>query len=218
MADRLASAISWDKRFEGDDYVFGTEPNTFLTREVGRLPAGGRVLAVADGEGRNGVFLAQQGFDVISNDISSVGLAKARRLADARGVNPTFEEVDIADYAWPKEAFDAIVAIFVQFADPDLRESMFAGFIRALRPGGILLLEGYRPEQLEYGTGGPPHAQNMYTEAMLLAAFAEWEILALHCYDADIREGCGHGGMSALIDLVARRPRGMDTEPSHRHS
>lgn len=217
MADRPASAISWDKRFEGDDYVFGTEPSAFLTREVGRLPAGGRVLAVADGEGRNGVYLAQQGFDVISNDVSSVGLAKARRLADARGVKPTFEEVDIANYAWPQEAFDAIVAIFVQFADPDLRASMFAGFIRTLRPGGILLLEGYRPEQLEYGTGGPPQAQNMYSEEMLLTAFTQLEILALHSYDADIREGCGHGGMSALIDLIARKPPEIGAEPSHRH-
>ena len=126
-----------------------------MRREAGRLPQGGRVLAVADGEGRNGVYLAQQGLDVTATDISAAGIAKARRLAQQRGVSLTLEQVDLAADDWPEAAFDAVVAIFVQFADPILRAKMFAGFARTLRPGGILPLEGYRPEQLEYGTGGP---------------------------------------------------------------
>lgn len=206
MADPLDQARSWDERFASDDYLFGTEPNAFLKREIARLPAGGRVLAVADGEGRNGVYLAQQGFEVVATDISPVGIDKARRLAAERGVALTFEQVDLAHYAWPEEAFDAVVAIFTQFADPALRARMFAGFTRTLRPGGILLLEGYRPEQLDYRTGGPPCAQNMYTEDLLRTAFADLNILVLDSYDAEIREGSGHGGMSALIDLVAQKP------------
>ncbi|EMD81826.1 hypothetical protein C725_2808 [Pacificimonas flava] len=202
----MDQARFWDDRFASDDYVFGTEPNAFLKREIACLPAGGRVLAVADGEGRNGVYLAQQGFDVVATDISFTGIAKARRLASERGVTLTLEQVDLAQYAWPDAGFDAVVAIFVQFADPALRASMFAGFAQTLRPGGILMLEGYRPEQLEYGTGGPPHEQNMYTEDLLRTAFADWDVLALDSYDADIREGSGHGGMSALIDLVACKP------------
>lgn len=206
MADPLDQARSWDERFASDGYLFGTEPNAFLKRETARLPAGGRVLAVADGEGRNGVYLAQQGFEVVATDISPVGIDKARRLAAERGVALTFEQVDLAHYAWPEEAFDAVVAIFAQFADPASRARMFAGFTRTLRPGGILLLEGYRPEQLDYRTGGPPCAQNMYTEDLLRTAFADLNILVLDSYDAEIREGSGHGGMSALIDLVAQKP------------
>ena len=206
MTDRMDSAAFWDSRFASEDYVFGTEPNAFVRREAGRLPQGGRVLAVADGEGRNGVYLAQQGLDVTATDISAAGIAKARRLAQQRGVSLTLEQVDLAAYDWPEAAFDAVVAIFVQFADPILRAEMFAGFARTLRPGGILLLEGYRPEQLEYGTGGPKVEDNLYTQSMLREAFAGWDIVSLQSYDADIREGSGHGGMSALIDLVALQP------------
>src|SRR3546814_543209 len=167
------TASLWDQRFAVDGYVFGTEPNAFLKREAIRLPPHGRVLAVADGEGRNGVFLAQRGFDVVATDISSAGLAKANRLAKERGVALTMEQIDLAHYSWPEAAFDAVVAIFVQFADPLLRASMFSGFIRTLRPGGILLLEGYRPEQLRFGTGGPKVEENLYTEDLLRESFAK---------------------------------------------
>lgn len=207
MSNLVDMARFWDERFSSEDYVFGTEPNAFLKREMARLPTGGRLLAVADGEGRNGVYLAQQGFDVVSTDISSEGLAKARRLAVDRGVSIALKQVDLGQYEWPQDEFDAVVAIFVQFAGPQLRERMFDGFGRTLRSGGVLLLEGYRPEQLDYATGGPKEAANMYTEGLLREAFAGWDILALASYDADIREGSGHGGMSALIDLVARKPK-----------
>lgn len=161
---------------------------------------------MADGEGRNGVWLAQQGLSVLSIDNSAVALAKARRLADERGVALTIEQADLETWSWPEGAFDLVVAIFIQFARPELRARIFANLRRALKPGGLLLLEGYRPEQIAYGTGGPRVAENLYTEPMLRSAFADLEILELRAYDAPIHEGEGHEGMSALIDLVARRP------------
>lgn len=196
----------WNARFAAEDYFFGTEPNRFLHEHAALLPKRGRVLAVADGEGRNGVWLAERGLDVLSIDFSPVALAKSRKLADERGVSLAIEEADLNSWAWPPAGFDAVVAIFIQFAGPALRDRIFAGIKRALKPGGLLLLQGYRPKQLEYKTGGPPLVENLYTEELLRGAFAELEILELKSHDDPIHEGRGHDGMSALIDLVARKP------------
>ena len=129
-----------------------------------------------------------------------------RRLAAARGVALELELADLSDWSWPESTYDVVAAIFIQFAGPELRAAMFAGMKRSLKPGGLLLIEGYRPEQIAYGTGGPRVVENLYTEAMLAEAFAEFEILELAAYDAEIQEGPGHSGMSALVDLVARKP------------
>ncbi|HWA59763.1 MAG TPA: class I SAM-dependent methyltransferase [Caulobacteraceae bacterium] len=197
---------TWDERYAREDYLFGEAPNAFLARQAGRLQAGGRALAVADGEGRNGVWLAEQGLRVLSVDSSAVAQAKAARLAQARGVSLDLELADLSTWRFPEATFDVVAAIFIQFAGPDLRARLFEGMTRALRPGGLLLLEGYRPEQIAYGTGGPRTPENLYTEPMLREAFAGLEILELAAYDAAIGEGVGHSGMSALIDLVARKP------------
>ncbi|MEW6019226.1 MAG: class I SAM-dependent methyltransferase [Pseudomonadota bacterium] len=196
----------WNNRFAGETYVFGEEPNAFLARQRARLPRSGRALAVADGEGRNGVWLAQQGLSVHSIDGSSVAQDKAGRLAATRGVALELELADLSDWSWPEATYDVVAAIFIQFAGPELRAAMFDGMKRCLKPGGLLLIEGYRPEQIAYGTGGPRVVENLYTEAMLAEAFAEFEILELAAYDAEIQEGPGHSGMSALVDLVARKP------------
>lgn len=196
----------WNNRFAGETYVFGEEPNAFLARQRARLPRSGRALAVADGEGRNGVWLAQQGLSVHSIDGSSVAQEKAGRLAATRGVALELELADLSDWSWPEATYDVVAAIFIQFAGPELRAAMFDGMKRCLKPGGLLLIEGYRPEQIAYGTGGPRVVENLYTEVMLAEAFAEFEILELAAYDAEIQEGPGHSGMSALVDLVARKP------------
>jgi cyclopropane fatty-acyl-phospholipid synthase-like methyltransferase len=199
---------AWDQRFaKAEGFLFGSEPNRFLAAEAHRLKPGQRVLCLADGEGRNGTFLAGRGQEVLSIDISPVALAKARALAAERGVVLEFEEANLADWTWPIEAFDAVVAIFIQFAGPGLRSRIFRNIEACLNPGGLLLIEGYRPEQLAYGTGGPPDAENMYTEALLREAFAGMEILSLRAYDAAIAEGTAHKGMSALIDMVAAKRR-----------
>ncbi|WP_300576147.1 cyclopropane-fatty-acyl-phospholipid synthase family protein [Phenylobacterium sp.] len=196
----------WDERYQGEAYLFGEAPNAFLAAQAHRLRPGLSALAVADGEGRNGVWLAEQGLDVLSVDSSPVAQAKAARLAQARGTTLRLEEVDLAGWTWPDAQFDLVAAIFIQFAGPELRDQIFAGLKRALKPGGLLLLEGYRPEQIAYGTGGPRVPENLYTEALLRAAFSDFEIVELSAYDAVIEEGAGHSGQSALIDLVARRP------------
>lgn len=196
----------WDQRYaKAEGYLFGSEPNRFLAAEAHRFKPGQRVLCLADGEGRNGTFLAGRGQDVLSVDISPVALAKARALAAERGVVLEFEEANLATWDWPVDAFDGVVAIFIQFAGPALRGRIFRSIEACLKPGGLLLIEGYRPEQLAYGTGGPPDAENMYTEALLREAFAGWEILSLRAYDAAIGEGTAHKGMSALIDMVAAK-------------
>lgn len=196
----------WDERYQRDDYLFGTEPNAFLVRSACHLPKTGSVLAVADGEGRNGAWLAARGLDVTAVDGSAVALAKARRLAAQRGVSLRTVHADLLDWAWPEAAFDAVVAIFIQFTGPADRRRMFDDMTRALKPGGVLLLEGYRPEQLRYGTGGPPVADNLYTEEQLRADLPALHIDSIRSYDAEIHEGTGHSGMSALIDLVAHKP------------
>ena len=195
----------WQERFAGDEYRFGTAPNAFLKANAGLLRKGQTALAIADGEGRNGVFLAEQGLDVLSVDFSPNAQAKARKLAAARGVTMRVEQVDIINWDWPANAFDVVAAIFFQFAGPADRAKIFAGIKKALKPGGLLLLEGYRPKQLDYKTGGPSKLENLYTRELLEAAFADFASIAIREYDTEIHEGAGHGGMSALIDLVGRK-------------
>jgi SAM-dependent methyltransferase len=192
----------WEGRYAPEAYLFGTAPNAFLARQKSRLPKRGRALCVADGEGRNGVWLAEQGLDVVSMDFSPAAQAKARALAASRGVTIATEQVDLSTWTWPVEAFDVIVVIFAQ---PLNRERLFAGIRQALKPGGLLLIEGYPPKQLEYGTGGPDDVARLYTRAQLEAGFGDFTHVEISEYDAEIYEGGGHGGMSALIDLVATK-------------
>lgn len=196
----------WDQRFSGDGYRFGTEPAAFLTRQTDRLVAGARALAICDGEGRNGVWLAGQGLRVTSFDASPVGVDKARALAAARGVKFDAHVSGVEDWAWEPEAFDLVAGVFFQFAPPELRARIFDGIARTLKPGGLLLLHGYAPRQVAYGTGGPGKAENLYTLDLLEQAFAGWQVLEGVDYDAEIAEGDGHVGRSALIDFVAVKP------------
>lgn len=196
----------WDERYSGDEYFYGTEPNAFLVTQQARIKTGMKCLAVADGEGRNGVWLAQQGLDVLSVDASPVAQAKAQRLAQQRGVQMRFAQVDMLTWDGAGETFDVVVAIFIQFVGPAQRAKQFANLKRFIKPGGLLLLQGYTPRQLDYKTGGPSQVENLYTEAMLRDAFADMDILHLTEHDDIIHEGAGHSGMSALIDLVVRMP------------
>jgi len=197
----------WNERFGGDEYHFGTEPNAFLSSQAHRLRAGMSALSVADGEGRNSVWLARQGLRVTAFDVSPVGVDKARRLAREAGVTVDHRVADINAWDWDAATYDLVVAIFIQFASPAERARIFAGMMRSLAPGGLLLLQGYTPRQLEYKTGGPGVAENLYTADLLRGQFAALEILHLAEHDSEIQEGRGHSGMSALVDLVARRPR-----------
>ncbi len=198
-------ASMWDERYSGEEYLFGTDPNAFLVSQQHLLRPGMSCLAVADGEGRNGVWLAQQGLQVLSVEASGVALEKAKQLAQARNVEIEFEQADLERWQWGENRFDVVAAIFIQFAGPALRAQMFDNIKRCLKPGGLLLLQGYTPRQLVYKTGGPPVAENMYTEALLQEHFADMTWLHFAEHDSTIQEGAGHYGMSALIDLVARK-------------
>jgi SAM-dependent methyltransferase len=198
-------AGTWNRRFSEAGYLFGTEPNAWLHRHADVWQAGQRVLSIADGEGRNSVFLAQRGLMVDAFDISEVGVRKARDFARITGVKVNFAVADIASLQWPRSIYDGVAAIFFQFADPQLRARIFAGIVRCLKPGGVLVLQGYTPRQLDYRTGGPPIASHMYTPQLLREAFADLDILELREYEDDLSEGSGHKGHSALIGMVARK-------------
>jgi SAM-dependent methyltransferase len=198
-------AQTWNNRFAKDGYVFGTEPNEWLRRHASVWKTGSRILCVADGEGRNSVWLAKQGHLVEAFEISEVGVAKARRLAQESQVNVDFAVAGCDDFAWKPNHYDGVAAIFVQFADPDLRARLFENIVRSLKPGGTLTLVGYTPKQLDYGTGGPSVLSHLYTPEMLRESFGELNIQALDEYETELAEGDGHKGRSAVIGLVAMR-------------
>jgi SAM-dependent methyltransferase len=195
----------WETRFSPPGYVFGKEPNAFLKTQAHRLHPGQLALSVADGEGRNGVWLAERGLDVLAIDFSSAALAKARALAQERSVTLRTEVADLTKWRWPEAAFDIVVAIFIQVVFPAERAILFANLKRALKPGGHLLMQGYRVEQLAYRTGGPPEPERLYTRALLEEAFGDMTELEIREHDSAISEGTGHVGMSALIDLAAKK-------------
>lgn len=195
----------WNDRYAQPGFLFGTDPAAFLLDQQSYLKRGMKALSIADGEGRNSVFMAEKGLSVTAIDSSDVALDKALGLAAARGAKVDFRLSDLQNWAWQPEAYDLAVAIFIQFAAPDFRDRIFAGLKKTLKKGGILLLHGYQPKQITYGTGGPPCAEYMYTTDVLAEAFGDMEILRLKAYEREVQEGCGHSGMSALIDLVARK-------------
>jgi SAM-dependent methyltransferase len=195
----------WEKRFAVPDYVFGTAPNAFLAAQAAVLPKSGTALAVADGEGRNGVWLAERGLDVLSIDWSPTGQAKAQALARLRGVTLRTAQVDVTRWEWPVAQYDVVAAIFIQFLTAPERHLVFAAMRNALKPGGLLLIEGYRPEQLNYKTGGPSLVENLYTRALLEAEFGGFSEITITEHDSLTSEGSGHVGMAALIDLVGRK-------------
>lgn len=201
-----ASQAYWDARYEGEAYRFGEAPNAFLVSQQPRLSAGSKALVIADGEGRNGVWLAQQGLEVVTTDISPLAVAKAQALAQRHGVMIEAQIADLADWSWPVEAFDVVVGVFIQFAAPPLRDRILAAMKAALKPDGLFLLQGYRPEQLANATGGPRELDYFYTEDLLRQTFADFDLIELRAHDPVLTEGSAHSGPSAVIDLVVRKP------------
>jgi SAM-dependent methyltransferase len=158
---------------------------------------------VADGEGRNGVWLAEQGLDVLSIDFSPTALRKARALAAEHHVTVTFQQADVHTWAYPEASFDVVVEIFTQFSSPPERAMKWAGMQRALKPGGLLIIQGYTPKQLTFGTGGPKQVENLYTRAMLERAFCDFRNMKIIEEEREMYEGTSHAGMSAVINLTA---------------
>ena len=196
---------TWNERFAADHYVFGEAPNAYLKSQAAHLVPG-TALAVADGEGRNGVWLAQQGLEVDAFDFSENALRKAQALAQSRQVAVNWVHSDWQSFDWRPAHYDNVVGIFFQFATPEERSTLFARMLDSLKPGGTLIIQGYTPRQLDFNTGGPGKLAHMYDESLMLDAFGEMDILVLRTYEAEIAEGTGHQGMSGLLGLSARKP------------
>ena len=202
----------WNARYRdaGDDYLFGKTPATFLARREKLFSKGERVFLVGDGDGRNSVWLAERGLEVMTIDIAAVAVEKAISLAASRKVKITTAIGDVTMPDWPPvdlhNRFDWVLGIFIQFVGGTKRARQFDAIKQLIRPGGRLLLHGYTPKQLDYKTGGPASLENLYTQKMLLEEFTNWEIEELIDYEEELAEGSRHNGRSALIGLIARKP------------
>jgi SAM-dependent methyltransferase len=194
----------WDERYAAPEYAYGTEPNDYLRAVACQIPRG-RVLCLAEGQGRNAVFLAGQGHDVVAVDQSPVGLGRARELADAAGVSVTCVTADLAEYTIEREAFDGIVAISMHLP-PALRHRVYRGAVEGLRPGGVVILEAYTPRQIGRGTGGPPVEELLVPPQAVAEGFAGLDFLLFQEVEREIAEGRYHRGLSATVQLLARKP------------
>ena len=194
----------WDQRYSGQAYAYGTEPNAFLVAMAPRLPTG-RVLCLGEGEGRNAVWLAGQGYDVTAVDASGVGLEKARRLAAERGATITTVHSDLAEYDIEPGNWDGIVSVFCHLP-PQPRADVHRMCVAGLCSGGVMLLEAYTPGQLVHGTGGPPTVELMMDSEILRKEFAGLEFLDLQECEREIHEGAFHNGLGAVVQMVVRKP------------
>ena len=191
----------WDKRYAGEAYFYGTEPNDYLKQQADLLADGARVLCLAEGEGRNAVYLAQRGMKVTAVDASALGLAKAEKLARSRGVDITTQVADLADYSLGHEEWDAIVSVFCHLPS-NARIRLHGQIFQALKPGGLFILEAYRPEQLGYGTGGPQDPDWLMTEAELREELGDLYLEEIRSIERSILEGQAHTGMSAVVQVL----------------
>lgn len=191
----------WDERYAKPGYSYGTDPNRFLVSVVDRIPSG-RVLCLGDGEGRNGVYLAQQGFEVTSLDQSGVGLEKVRALAAERGVAIETMQADLADFAIEPGAWHGIVSIFCHF-QPALRTRVHHSSVRGLAPGGAFVLEAFTPRQLEYQTGGPREADRLVSLAALEQDLAGLDFAIGQEIERQVIEGDRHTGLGAVVQVLA---------------
>jgi SAM-dependent methyltransferase len=195
----------WEERFSIGEYLFGEGPNAYLASKAPLLARGSRALSIADGEGRNSVWLAEQGLRVDAFDFSPTGVKKARRLARNRGVRVNFNVSEMFQWDWAPSTYDLVAAIFIQFLTPPERDRLLSLVKRTLTPGGLFILQGYSLEQLNYGTGGPPEPDQLYTETMIREALQDMDIHEVLTYDEQIKEGTAHAGMSALMGVLARK-------------
>lgn len=195
----------WNERFSTDDYLFGEKPNQYLADKTPLLQKG-KALSIADGEGRNSVWLASQGFDVDAFDFSPVAIEKAQKLASKHKVKVNFHCSDWESFDWKPNQYDTIAGIFFQFADPQARTQLFEKLNFSLKAGGTLIIQGYDKAQMQYKTGGPGILENLYDEALLLSSFEGYKVLDLKTYLQEVNEGPGHNGLSALICYLGQKP------------
>ena len=194
----------WDQRYGEEGFAYGTEANDFLVEVVEQIPSG-EVLCLAEGEGRNAVFLAERGYQVTAVDMSPVGLAKAKKLAADRGVEIDTVVANLAEYEPEPGRFSGLISIWAHLP-PDVRGALHQHCVRGLAPGGVFVLEAYTPAQVGRGTGGPPIPELTMTEAGLREELDGLEFVRCNELVRHVAEGKYHNGESAVVQLVARAP------------
>jgi cyclopropane fatty-acyl-phospholipid synthase-like methyltransferase len=200
----------WNERYSAEAFAYGEAPNEYLVSQQDRFHPGMRALVPGDGEGRNGVWLAEQGLDVVTVDLSDVGHEKANRLAARRNVSITTVHADLTTWTWPVAEFDVVVSIFLHLPS-SIRPRLHRAMLYALRPGGLLVIEAFRPEQLAYkekygSSGGPPVEDMLFTAEMLREDFSGADVVELATVDVDMGENGPHSGLTAVVRGVFRRP------------
>jgi len=193
----------WDERYAVEDYVYGTEPNDFLKEELPKLTAG-KILFPGEGEGRNAVFAAQLGWEVTAFDSSSEGKAKAERLAQAKGVSIDYQLASYDEAEFPVESFDALVLIYTHIPAAT-RQSYHQKFVKYLKPGGQLILEGFAKEQINNNTGGPRDINMLWSQKELESDFAGLSKLEIHEIEKELVEGLFHNGKAAIIRAIGKK-------------
>ena len=196
--------MDWNKRFSIEDYLFGADPAQALVKLEHYLIPQGDTLVIADGEGRNSVYLASRGFRVTASDSSTVANIKAKALAASLNVAVNYKVEDFFDIDWSAKQYDNIIGIFFQFIPPDKIKEVLMSLRTATKKGGTILIHGYTPQQIELATGGPKDVSLMYTKELFEDVFETVEILVNKEYQIQLNEGSGHKGQSALIDFVAK--------------
>lgn len=194
----------WNEKYSQPGYVYGTEPCQWLRMNQHRLPTEGRALAIADGEGRNGVFLAQQGLQVTSVDLSEVGLAKAQALASTRGVQLQTVIADLRDYEIAPGSLAVAIAIYAHLPS-DLRPLVHRRIAEGLQPGGLFVLEAFHPNQLKYTSGGPRSVDLLYRVDEVLADFSDCHIVEALEGQTALTEGHGHLGLGYVTRLIIQK-------------
>lgn len=195
----------WDNRFKEEDYVYGTEPNVFLAEAHSKLNLSGEALAIAEGEGRNAVFLAEQGMNVTAWDYAESGLAKTEKLAETKNVAVKTKLVDLNDAEWEKEQWNEIVCIYGHFPQ-DLRSKTLRGVKEAIKPGGYFITEVYSVRQLPYNSGGPKDLELLYRPEEFLDIFSDWHIVHFFMGEVVRKEGDLHNGLAHVIQFAGKKP------------
>lgn len=198
------SSTFWNERYSGETLVYGEAPNEFLAQMADRLPATGHALDIGAGEGRNALFLASRGLDVLAVDQSEVGMQKAQRLAHARGLKLRTQAVDLRDFDAAPGSFDVVSSIFVHLPAA-LRAAVHARVSAWLKPGGVFLLEAYAPDQIERDTGGPKDPLMLASLEVIVSELAGMEIKHQAALVRTVSEGQFHTGEASVVQVLARK-------------
>jgi SAM-dependent methyltransferase len=204
-ADKWANPQKmWDERFSQHEPVYGEAPNSFLAAQATRFQPGLKLLVPGDGYGRNGIWLAKQGFKVHTVDLSQVGVERALKAAIAAGVDMTIEQADLTAWNWPIDHFDGAFSIFLHLP-PDVRPKIHASMLRTVKPGGLIILEAFSPAQLQHASGGPKQVDLLYTAEALRHDFSSAEALLLEEKETQISEGPMHNGSASVVQAIFRK-------------